>query len=112
MAKHRGYKTAVATMRHRDPEHYGGAERAADHFNRNGQTLAVCVDDYLDQMKILNRTECAQKSWRAQLNPFLQWTDERDLIYPEQITRSILESYQRHLYHYRKANGKPLSINT
>ncbi len=112
MAKHRGYKTAVASMRHRDPAHYGGAERAEDHFNRNGQTLAVCVDDYLDEMKVLNRTECARKSWRGQLMPFLQWTDERDLIYPEQITRSILESYQRHLHHYRKANEKPLSINT
>jgi integrase/recombinase XerD len=99
-------------MRHRDPARYGGAEKAADHFNRNGRTLAVCVDDYLNEMKVLNRTECARKSWRGQLNPFLQWADERDLIYPEQITRSILESYQRHLYHYRKKNGKPLGVTT
>jgi len=112
MAKHRGYQTVVATLRHRDPAHYGGAERAEDRFNRNGRTLAVCMDEYLDEMRVLNRTECALKSWRGQLTPFLQWTDERDLTFPEQITRSILESYQRHLYHYRKQNGKSLSINT
>jgi integrase/recombinase XerD len=46
------------------------------------------------------------------LIPFLQWTDERSLYYPEQITRSIMESYQRHLYHYRKKNGKPLGVTT
>lgn len=99
-------------MRGRNPARYGGAEKAADSFNRNGRTLAVCVDEYLNEMKVLNRTACARKSFNGQLIPFLQWTDERDLIYPEQITRSMLESYQRHLYHYRKKNGKPLGVTT
>jgi integrase/recombinase XerD len=112
MSKHRGYKTVSSCLRHRDPANYGGAERAADAYNRDGQTLAVCVDDYLAEMKMLNRTECALASWRGQLTPFLQWTDERSLYDPQQITRSILESYQRHLYHYRKKNGKPLGIGT
>ena len=112
MAKHRGYKTAAQTMRHRPRDQFGGAERAEDRFNRDGYTLAVCVDDYLNDMKILNRTECARNSWKGHLTPFLQWTDERSLIYPQQITRSILESYQRHLYHYRKKNGKPLGVST
>ena len=43
---------------------------------------------------------------------FLEWARERELIYPEQITRSILESYQLYLYRYRKPDGKPLGAGT
>ncbi len=43
---------------------------------------------------------------------FLRWAEERDLRFAQQITRSILESYQRHLYHYRKTNGQPLTVTT
>ncbi|WEF31818.1 site-specific tyrosine recombinase XerC [Pseudoduganella chitinolytica] len=38
--------------------------------------------------------------------------DERGLNRPNEITRPILQRYQGHLYHYRKANGQPLSVNT
>lgn len=34
---------------------------------------------------------------------------DRDLSRPSIITKPIIESYQRHLYRYRKADGKPLS---
>jgi integrase/recombinase XerD len=38
----------------------------------------------------------------------LAWCRERELG-PEQLTLAILERYQRHLHHYRKADGAPLS---
>lgn len=41
---------------------------------------------------------------------FIVWCDERGLTRPQDITRPILERYQRHLYHYRKRNGAPLSV--
>ena len=31
---------------------------------------------------------------------------------PTEITRPILERYQRWLYHYRKTNGQPLGVRT
>ena len=31
---------------------------------------------------------------------------------PQDITRPILQRYQRHLYHYRKADGEPLAFST
>ncbi|MEM6363776.1 MAG: site-specific tyrosine recombinase XerC [Planctomycetota bacterium] len=40
---------------------------------------------------------------------FAVWSIERDLTQPRQVTRAMLESYQRHLFRYRKANGEPLS---
>jgi integrase/recombinase XerD len=41
---------------------------------------------------------------------FIAWCAERGLDRPQDITRPILERYQRHVYHHRKPNGQPLSV--
>ena len=41
---------------------------------------------------------------------FLRWCDERAIARPTEVTKPILERYQRWLYHYRKKNGHPLSF--
>jgi len=46
------------------------------------------------------------------LRRFIAWCDERGLNEPNEITKPILESYQRYLYHYRKTNGDPLTAST
>ena len=46
------------------------------------------------------------------LRRFIRWADERGLQRPQDVTRPILERYRRHLYHYRKDNGEPLSFAT
>lgn len=46
---------------------------------------------------------------KAALRRFIHWCDERDLQRPQEITKPILERYQRHLYYYRKSDGQPLS---
>jgi integrase/recombinase XerD len=106
-----GYN-AVRWMRERSPDKRGGNEKPADGFTRGGPTLAAYLDEYLEWMKIRNRTDEAIEGRRVDLKVFFRWTEERSLIYPDQISRSILESYQRWLFHYRKKNGKPLGVST
>lgn len=53
------------------------------------------------------RTISAQRP----LGRFITWADERGLDRPQDITRPILERYQRHVYHYRKHNGQPLAVS-
>ena len=43
---------------------------------------------------------------------FLAWCAERGLTEPTEITRPVLERYQRHLFHYRKSDGEPLSFRS
>jgi integrase/recombinase XerD len=43
---------------------------------------------------------------------FIAWCDERGLTKPQEITRAVLERYQRHLWLYRKRGGQPLSLTT
>ncbi|HEX8988226.1 MAG TPA: site-specific tyrosine recombinase XerC [Rhodocyclaceae bacterium] len=42
----------------------------------------------------------------------IAWCDERGIVRPADITRAVLERYQRHLFLYRKADGAPLSLTT
>ncbi len=49
---------------------------------------------------------------RHALDLFIRWCDERGLRQPQDITRAILTRYQHHLYHYRKADGRPLAFST
>ncbi|WP_226051436.1 site-specific tyrosine recombinase XerC [Dickeya chrysanthemi] len=43
---------------------------------------------------------------------FIRWAAERGVHYGAEVTRPVLERYQRHLYQYRKSNGELLSTRT
>ncbi|MEO6575877.1 MAG: site-specific tyrosine recombinase XerC [Polyangiaceae bacterium] len=51
-------------------------------------------------------------TWQVIVTMFLTWCEARGVTRPAEVTRPILERYQRHLYLHRKANGKPLSFGT
>ena len=44
------------------------------------------------------------------LRVFAAWAAERGLMRPQEITRPILERWQRHLFLYRKVDGEPLAV--
>lgn len=91
----------------------GGYEAAPDGFDRSkADTLASVIDEWflrLEERAYSERTVDAAK-WA--LRTFVGWAEERDLRKPDQITKPILESYQRWLYRYRQKNGQPLGIGT
>lgn len=43
---------------------------------------------------------------------FICWADERGIHHAADVTRPVLERWQRHLWQYRKASGEPLSPRT
>ncbi len=106
-----GY-SAIRWLRNRTQEQRGGNAKADDGLTRQGSTLAAQADEHLEHLRIRNRTPAAVLSRAKELKPFLCWAEERGLLHADQITRSILESYQRWTWAYRKKNGKPLGIST
>lgn len=46
------------------------------------------------------------------LGGFIAWAALRGVDRPQDVTRPILERYQRHLFHHRKADGGPLTFRT
>lgn len=91
----------------------GGFEETPDGFDRSDPgTLASLIDEWNRWLKTRNYAENTLESHRWALRGFLSWAEERDLRRPEQITRPILENYQRWLAAYRKPDGKPLGYTT
>jgi integrase/recombinase XerD len=74
--------------------------------------LMVYVKLYIDWLQVTGRTEQTVRGRLGRLARFVDWCDMRGLSQPEDLTRAVLEAYQRHLYLYRKTDGKPLSIRT
>lgn len=49
---------------------------------------------------------------RRALRTFIAWANERGINDPREVTKPILERYQRHLFYYRKEDGNPLVPGT
>ena len=67
---------------------------------------------YFDALRVQNYSERTIESREHHLREFVKWAHERSLSRPSEITKPILERYQRHLYHHRKKNGQPLSFRS
>jgi integrase/recombinase XerD len=67
---------------------------------------------YLEWMQVTNYSEATVKDHRVNLGYFCDWCDERSLKEPTEITRPILEQYQRQVYRHRTREGKPLSFTS
>lgn len=67
---------------------------------------------YVDWSAMTGVTEATQFNRRRGLERLVQWCDARGLSQPEELTRAVLEAYQRHLYLYRKSDGQPLAIRS
>ena len=75
-------------------------------------SLGAHVREYLEHLGVRGQTEASVRSESAHLRLLLAWAEDRGLRRLEEITVSVLERYQRYLYHYRKSDGRPLSFRT
>lgn len=59
-----------------------------------------------------NWSETTLKTQTHHSYRFICWAQERGISYAGEVTRPVLESCQRYLYSYRKANGEALISRT
>src|SRR5277367_6599816 len=92
----------VAIMRQRKLR--GGQDRQADSWDKSKpDSLALWRDTYLASLEARNYSPNTLESRRDAFRVFLSWAAERELTGATQITRPILEAYQRWLSKYTKA---------
>jgi integrase/recombinase XerD len=72
--------------------------------------LEQLLEKHLDYIRMRNYSEYTIKSRRIHIRFFLKWCRERGITEPLEVTRTVLEAYQRHVFHYRKKNGEPLAF--
>ncbi len=90
-----------------------GQRKAAQPLPGDGsdaQGFVVLLADYLGWLRVRNYSEATVRNRGHYVGEFIKWCAERSLARPCEVTKPILERYQRWLYHYRKDNGQPLSF--
>jgi integrase/recombinase XerD len=75
-------------------------------------SLYFQLRQFLQHLRERGYSERTVENREGLLIAFIRWCDERGLTRPQDITRPILERYQRHLFLHRKANGEALSARS
>lgn len=83
-----------------------------DDDNLDPRSFSALSLRFLEWMRIRNYSAFTVEAYRTYLDYFIVFCNERAILRPSEVTKPILESYQRHLFYYRKANGLPLSFRS
>ena len=107
MAHLKGFAT-VSYLRERERAERGGSPRKLLlGFDRSApDALALCAEEWLDALRTRNYSELTVVNRAGSLRLFMQWAAERDVTRAGEVTRPILEAYQRWLTHYKPASGR------
>lgn len=74
--------------------------------------LLVWSRRFVEHQQIKNYSKETTRLTEIGLRTFIGWAEDRSLERPGQITRPILEAFQRWLFYRRKPNGKPLAMSS
>ncbi len=86
--------------------------------------LELALARFLEAIAVRGQSRGTVRTRESALRAFLRWGAERGMDEPGQVTRSVLERYQRHLYYHREVGGagagrgrgrhagKPMSVQT
>ena len=74
--------------------------------------LESLMREHLKALQVQNYSEFTVRGRAGHIQFFLDWLKDRGITEPAEVTRPVLERYQRHLFHHRKVNGDPLSFRS
>jgi integrase/recombinase XerD len=112
MAGAKGF-AAVAYLQRRTEEQRGGNDKQPLPFARTSpDALALCAEQWLEALRARNYSESTLEGRFFSLKFFLSWAAERDLTRAGEITRPILEAYQRWLSRHELPSRKKASTAT
>jgi len=74
--------------------------------------MELFMREHLEALRVRAYSEYTIRGRQVAITFFIQWAYEHGLREPIEVTRPVLERYQRHLFFYRKKNGEPLSFRS
>jgi integrase/recombinase XerD len=76
------------------------------------QGMVALMGQFCEWMTMRNYSEWTIETKRGSLRYFIEWAAARSIARPAEVTKPIIERYQRYLFHYRTRNGKSLSFES
>jgi integrase/recombinase XerD len=74
--------------------------------------LESLMQEHLNSLRVRGYSEHTVKNRLVHIGFFIRWAYEHGLREPIEVTRPVLERYQRYLFFYRKKNGDPLTFRS
>jgi integrase/recombinase XerD len=90
--------------KHADPQPFG------DPSDPHG--FGALCPAFMEWMRIKNYSERTVENRQHYMGAFVSWCQDRGITQPAEVTKALLERYQRWLYHYRKDNGQALTFGS
>jgi integrase/recombinase XerD len=75
------------------------------------RTAERTIRAYLDYLRARNYADQTIAFKDMAIRAFMGWCDERGIVRLNEVTRPVLQRYQRHLYHALARGGKPMSAS-
>ena len=79
---------------------------------RDARGFVRLVGEFETWMGVHGYSTATIENRRRMLAFFIVWLDERGVTRPADVTRAMVERYQRWLFHYRKTGGDPLTFRS
>jgi integrase/recombinase XerD len=76
------------------------------------QPLLRYLNAHLEWMGVTGYSTDTIRARRVAIRRFIAWCEERSLRDPKDLTKPILERYQRHLFYHRKSDGRPMTLGS
>ncbi len=73
-------------------------------------SMVTWATRYLEWLSVKNFSPRTVDNRERYLAFFIGWCEQRSLLCPQEVTKPILERYQRHLFHLRREDGRPLTF--
>lgn len=73
--------------------------------------MEALLEAYAEWMQTRNYSAGTIRNGRLYIGRFLAWLEERGVSEATEVTKPMLERYQRVLFRYRKKDGQPLSVS-
>ena len=103
----------MAWLRERTKHARGGQDKRPLALSRQApDALAICAEDWLESLRTRNYSEETLTGRLFGLKHFMLWAEARDVTRASEVTRPILETYQRWLARHDEATGKRLAWST
>jgi len=74
--------------------------------------LTRWMEEHFEWMRVTGYSADTVRARRISIRRFIAWCDDLGIDDPREVTRPMLERYQRHLFYYRKADGMPLTLGS
>src|SRR5688500_14895216 len=76
------------------------------------RSMGALADRFLEALAVRHFAENTVNRHHENVGRFIAWCEERGIERPDDVTKRIVERYQRHVFYYKQKSGKPLAAST